>query len=72
MKSGPRFNPDRVLHLSRSARLFQAELSALSSDWFWASYPRLRADPLQRLCWLVLVPASLAQLVLTVTVRMAL
>ncbi|GIF06274.1 complex I subunit 1/NuoH family protein [Actinoplanes siamensis] len=37
--------------------------------WFRVSYPRLREDQLQRLCWLVLVPVSLAQLVLTVAVK---
>jgi NADH-quinone oxidoreductase subunit H len=40
--------------------------------WFRVSYPRLREDQLQRLCWLVLVPVSLAQLVLTAAVRVAL
>lgn len=37
--------------------------------WFRVTYPRLREDQLQRLCWLVLVPVSLAQLVLTVAVK---
>jgi NADH-quinone oxidoreductase subunit H len=37
--------------------------------WVRVSYPRLREDQLQRLCWLVLVPVSLGQLVLTATVR---
>jgi NADH-quinone oxidoreductase subunit H len=37
--------------------------------WFRVTYPRLREDQLQRLCWLVLVPLSLAQLVLTVAVK---
>ncbi len=37
--------------------------------WFRVAYPRLRADQLQRLCWLVLVPVSLGQLVLTAVVR---
>src|SRR5690349_11941207 len=37
--------------------------------WLRVSYPRLREDQLQRLCWLVLVPVSLAQLVLTATVK---
>jgi NADH-quinone oxidoreductase subunit H len=36
---------------------------------FRVTYPRLREDQLQRLCWLVLVPVSLAQLVLTVAVK---
>ncbi len=40
--------------------------------WLRVSFPRLREDQLQRLCWLVLVPASLAQLVLTAAVRVAL
>jgi NADH-quinone oxidoreductase subunit H len=40
--------------------------------WFRVAYPRLREDQLQRLCWLVLVPVSLGQLVLTATVRVAL
>ena len=39
--------------------------------WLRVSYPRLREDQLQRLCWLVLVPVSLAQLVLTTVVRVA-
>ena len=33
--------------------------------WLRVSYPRLREDQLQRLSWLVLVPAALAQLALT-------
>jgi NADH-quinone oxidoreductase subunit H len=40
--------------------------------WFRVAYPRLREDQLQRLCWLVLVPVSLGQLVVTATVRVAL
>jgi NADH-quinone oxidoreductase subunit H len=40
--------------------------------WLRVSYPRLREDQLQRLCWLVLVPVSLGQLVLTAGVRVAL
>jgi len=39
--------------------------------WLRVSYPRLREDQLQRLCWLVLVPLALAQLVLTAAVRVA-
>jgi NADH-quinone oxidoreductase subunit H len=39
--------------------------------WLRVSYPRLREDQLQRLCWLVLVPVALAQLVLTAAVRLA-
>jgi NADH-quinone oxidoreductase subunit H len=37
--------------------------------WLRVSYPRLREDQLQRLCWQVLVPLALLQLVITVTVR---
>ncbi|MDI6098608.1 NADH-quinone oxidoreductase subunit NuoH [Actinoplanes sp. NEAU-A12] len=37
--------------------------------WLRVTYPRLREDQLQRLCWLVLVPLALAQLVLTVAVK---
>jgi NADH-quinone oxidoreductase subunit H len=40
--------------------------------WLRVAYPRLREDQLQRLCWLVLVPVALAQLVLTVAVKSAL
>jgi NADH-quinone oxidoreductase subunit H len=40
--------------------------------WLRVSYPRLREDQLQRLCWLVLVPVALGQLVLTAVVRVAL
>jgi len=39
--------------------------------WLRVAYPRLREDQLQRLCWLVLVPLALAQLVLTAAVRLA-
>ena len=39
--------------------------------WLRVSYPRLREDQLQRLCWLVLVPVALAQLVLTAAVKLA-
>jgi NADH-quinone oxidoreductase subunit H len=37
--------------------------------WVRVAYPRLREDQLQRLCWLVLVPIALGQLVLTAAVR---
>src|SRR5207253_941695 len=39
--------------------------------WLRVAYPRLREDQLQKLCWLVLVPVALAQLVLTAAVRVA-
>jgi NADH-quinone oxidoreductase subunit H len=37
--------------------------------WFRVTLPRLREDQLQRICWLVLVPVALAQLVLTAAVK---
>ena len=40
--------------------------------WLRVAYPRLREDQLQRLCWLVLVPLALVQLVITAAVRIAL
>lgn len=40
--------------------------------WLRVAYPRLREDQLQRLCWLVLVPVVLGQLVLTAVVKVAL
>jgi NADH-quinone oxidoreductase subunit H len=39
--------------------------------WLRVAYPRLREDQLQRLCWLVLVPLALAQLLLTAGVKLA-
>lgn len=39
--------------------------------WLRVTYPRLREDQLQRLCWLVLVPLALAQLILTAAVKLA-
>jgi NADH-quinone oxidoreductase subunit H len=39
--------------------------------WVRLANPRLREDQLQRLCWLVLVPVALLQLVLTAAVRVA-
>jgi NADH-quinone oxidoreductase subunit H len=40
--------------------------------WLRASYPRLRADQLQKLAWSVLVPLALLQLALTGVVKVAL
>jgi NADH-quinone oxidoreductase subunit H len=39
--------------------------------WIRVSFPRMREDQLQRLCWLGLVPLALAQLVLTAGVKVA-
>ena len=39
--------------------------------WLRASYPRLRADQLQKLAWQVLIPLALAQLLLTGVVMVA-
>jgi NADH-quinone oxidoreductase subunit H len=38
--------------------------------WIRVAYPRLREDQLQRLCWLVLVPLALAQLLVTAAVKL--
>jgi NADH-quinone oxidoreductase subunit H len=40
--------------------------------WVRLANPRLREDQLQRLCWLVLVPVALLQLVLTAAIKVAL
>src|SRR2546423_1432397 len=47
--------------------LVKVFLVAFVVIWVRVSFPRLREDQLQRLCWLVLVPVSLGQLVLTAT-----
>ncbi|HZE40620.1 MAG TPA: NADH-quinone oxidoreductase subunit NuoH [Stackebrandtia sp.] len=39
--------------------------------WVRVAYPRLRVDQIQQLCWKVLVPVALAQLVLTAAVKVA-
>lgn len=39
--------------------------------WIRVSFPRMREDQLQRMCWLGLVPLALAQLVLTAGVKVA-
>ena len=39
--------------------------------WLRVTYPRLREDQLQRLCWLGLVPVALGQLALTAAIRVA-
>jgi len=52
--------------------LVKVLLVAFVIIWVRVSFPRLRADQLQRFAWLVLVPVALAQLVLTVAVRLAL
>ncbi|GAA4200892.1 complex I subunit 1/NuoH family protein [Actinocatenispora rupis] len=51
--------------------LVKVFLVAFVIIWVRVSFPRLRADQLQRFCWLVLVPVSLGQLVLTAVVRVA-
>jgi NADH-quinone oxidoreductase subunit H len=44
-------------------------LLAFAVIWLRVSYPRLRADQLQKLAWTVLIPLSLVQLVITGMVR---
>src|SRR3954454_7574304 len=39
--------------------------------WLRVAYPRLREDQLQRLCWLILVPVALVQLLITAVVKVA-
>jgi NADH-quinone oxidoreductase subunit H len=39
--------------------------------WLRVSYPRLRADQLQKLAWQILMPVALAQLLLTGVVTVA-
>lgn len=51
--------------------LVKTMLLAFVVIWVRVAYPRLRADQLQRLAWLVLVPLSLSQLVVTGIVRVA-
>ena len=52
--------------------LAKALVLAFLVIWARVSFPRLRADQLQRLCWVVLVPVALAQLALTGVVRVVL
>jgi NADH-quinone oxidoreductase subunit H len=58
-------------HLGWLWTLIKVFLVAFVIIWLRVSYPRLREDQLQRLCWLVLVPLALAQLVLTAAVKIA-
>ena len=59
-------------HLGWLWTLVKVFLVSFVIIWVRVSYPRLREDQLQRLCWLVLVPVALGQLVLTAGVRLAL
>ncbi|MFV0460412.1 MAG: complex I subunit 1/NuoH family protein [Actinomycetales bacterium] len=52
--------------------LLKGALVAFVILWIRVAWPRLRADQLQSLAWLVLVPVALAQLVLTAVVVWAL
>jgi NADH-quinone oxidoreductase subunit H len=56
-------------HLGWLWTLIKTFLLAFVVIWLRVSYPRLRADQLQKLAWTVLVPLSLAQLALTGVVR---
>ncbi|MBB2945314.1 NADH-quinone oxidoreductase subunit H [Actinoplanes lutulentus] len=59
-------NPDQLGWLWTMLKVFALSFVII---WIRVSYPRLREDQLQRLCWLILVPTALAQLVLTVAVK---
>ncbi|MEU4557579.1 complex I subunit 1 family protein [Actinoplanes sp. NPDC023936] len=59
-------NPDQLGWLWTLLKIFALSFVII---WLRVSYPRLREDQLQRLCWLILVPTALAQLVLTVAVK---
>jgi NADH-quinone oxidoreductase subunit H len=59
-------------HLGWLWTLIKVFLVSFVIIWVRVAYPRLREDQLQRLCWLILVPAALAQLILTAGVRLAL
>ncbi|WP_229074001.1 complex I subunit 1 family protein [Actinoplanes sp. DH11] len=59
-------NPDQLGWLWTLLKIFALSFVII---WLRVSYPRLREDQLQRLCWLVLVPTALAQLVLTAAVK---
>jgi NADH-quinone oxidoreductase subunit H len=52
--------------------LIKTFLVAFVVIWLRVAYPRLREDQLQRLCWLVLVPLALVQLIVTAAVKVAL
>ncbi len=39
--------------------------------WLRATYPRLREDQLQRFSWLVLIPLSLAMIMVVAVVKVA-
>jgi NADH-quinone oxidoreductase subunit H len=62
--------PDEA-HLGWLWMLLKTFAVAFLVIWLRVAYPRLREDQLQKLCWQVLVPLALAQLVLTVGVRLA-
>jgi len=49
----------------------KAAVLAFVVVWFRVSYPRLRADQLQKLAWQILIPVALAQLLLTGVVTVA-
>ena len=51
--------------------LLKTGLVAVLVIWIRVSWPRLRADQLQRLAWGLLVPVALAQLALTAVVVVA-
>jgi NADH-quinone oxidoreductase subunit H len=56
-------------HLGWLWTVIKTFLLAFVVIWLRVSYPRLRADQLQKLAWTVLIPLSLVQLVITGVVR---
>ena len=60
-----------VLATRGSGRSPRPACSRSSVIWVRVSYPRLRADQLQRLAWQMLIPVALAQLLLTGVVTVA-
>jgi NADH-quinone oxidoreductase subunit H len=61
--------PFADVHLGWLLTTIKTFVLAFVVIWLRVSYPRLRADQLQKLAWTVLIPLSLVQLVITGVVR---
>lgn len=59
-------------HLGPLWMLLKVFAVAFVVIWLRVSYPRVRVDQLQRICWQVLVPVALVQLIITAAVKVAL